>query len=237
MKKLGIIGGLGPMATAYFLQLITQMSDAATDQEHMEIYLISKPSMPDRTDYILGHSNQSPEDEMIAVGQQLRSMGAELLVMPCVTGHYFHKKIESGTGIPMINAIERTAGYLRDREISRAGILATDGTVRSGLLQRALEKYGIECILPDAAGQKRIMDIIYKEIKAGLSADMGRFHRVSKQLHQSGAQVILLACTELSLLKRDCSIGAGYLDMMEVMAAETVKCCARLKSGCRDLIT
>ena len=94
MKKLGIIGGLGPMATAYFLQLITQMSDAATDQEHMEIYVISKPSIPDRTDYILGLSDRSPAEEMSAVGAQLKSLGAELLAMPCVTGHYFHQEIE-----------------------------------------------------------------------------------------------------------------------------------------------
>ena len=68
MKKLGVIGGLGPMATAYFLQLLTQMSDAETDQEHMEILLHSKPRIPDRTRFILGRSGENPLPQMIEVG-------------------------------------------------------------------------------------------------------------------------------------------------------------------------
>ena len=69
MKKLGVLGGLGPMATAYFLQLLTQMSDAKTDQEHMEIILYSKPSIPDRTKYIIGESEINPVDDMVVVGK------------------------------------------------------------------------------------------------------------------------------------------------------------------------
>ena len=84
MRTLGILGGLGPMATAYFLQLLTQMSDARTDQEHMEILLYSKPSIPDRTDYITGKSEISPVEDMVMAGKKLREMGADILAIPCI---------------------------------------------------------------------------------------------------------------------------------------------------------
>lgn len=235
MKKLGIIGGLGPMATAYFLQLLTQMSDAGTDQEHIEVYMVSRPSIPDRTAYLLGESEESPLPEMAEAGKQLRRMGAELLVMPCVTGHYFHKEIERSAGIPMVDAIEETAAYLQERNIRRAAILATDGTIKSGLFQRAIERRGMECFIPDAAGQKEIMDIIYRDIKAGKPVHMRDFEMVSGTLRLQGAEVILLACTELSLLKRDYQIGKGYLDVMEVLAAKTVSVCNKLKPEYREL--
>lgn len=224
------------MATAYFLQLLTQMSSAGTDQEHMEIYVISRPSIPDRTNYILGLGEKSPVPEMIAVGSRLKMLGADLLAMPCITGHYFHREIEQGVGLPMLNAIEETAVYLKSRKIKRAGILATDGTVKSGIFQEALEKQGVESLIPDIDGQKKVMDIIYKEIKAGKPVNRDNFERVSENLRLKGAEVILLACTELSLLKRDYPVGKGYLDVMEVLAAKAVRICNRLKEEYEELI-
>ncbi len=237
MKRLGIIGGLGPMATAYFLQLLTQMSDADTDQEHMEIYMISKPSIPDRTDYILGLSDQSPLREMSEAGKRLKELGAELLAMPCVTGHYFHREIEKNAGLPMVDAVNETIGYLYAEGIKRVGILATDGTIKSRLFQCATEGRDIECMIPDEDGQRRIMDLIYEDIKAGKTVHMENFLAVSENLRQQGAEAILLACTELSLLKRDYPIGNGYLDVMEVLAAKAVELCNRLKPEYRRLIT
>lgn len=237
MKKLGIIGGLGPMATAYFLQLLTQMSDAATDQEHMEIYMISKPSIPDRTEYILGLNDRSPAVEMSETGEQLKALGADLLVMPCITGHYFHREIERTAGIPLIDAIRETTDYLGSRRIKKVGILATEGTIKSGLFQCALENQKIKCVIPDEAGQKKITDIIYKEVKAGKTVHMENFEAVSEILWGQGVEVILLGCTELSLLKRDYPIGKGYLDVMEVLAAKTVDICNHLKQEYGELIT
>lgn len=237
MKKLGIIGGLGPMATAYFLQLLTQMSDADTDQEHMEISLISKPSIPDRTNYILGLSDQSPVAEMSEAGKQLKALGAELLAMPCVTGHYFQHEIEEATGLPMVDAIHETAAYLRGRQIGSVGILATDGTIKSRLFQCAMENGGVEYIIPDENGQKKLMEIIYRDIKAGKKVDIDNFLKIAENLRQQGAEVILLACTELSLLKKDYRIGKGFLDVMEVLAAKAVELCNRLKLEYRELIS
>lgn len=237
MKKLGVIGGLGPMATAYFLELITQMSDAITDQEHMEIYVISKPAIPDRTSYILGLSDKSPVTEMSVAGTKLKALGADLLTIPCVTGHYFYQEIEKNVGLPMINAVKETVDYLWNRDIKRAGILATEGTIKSGLFQCPMEEKNMKCILPNETGQKKMMDIIYNDIKAGKEAHMDNFEMIAKELRQQGAEVILLACTELSLLKKDYQIGKDYLDVMEVLAAKAVDICNHLKPEYRELIT
>lgn len=237
MKKLGVIGGLGPMATVYFLQLLTQMSDAKTDQEHMEILMYSKPSIPDRTGYILGESSKNPVPEMIDAGKVLKRTGAELIAIPCITAHYFHRELEEKIGLPIINAATETAACLEAERIGKAGILATDGTVQSGILQDAFRKRGIESICPEEIDQRRIMNLIYKEIKAGKEPDKNVFLQITERLFRQGAEVVLLACTELSLMKRDYRLPAGYLDVMEVLARSAVESCSRVRAGYENLIT
>ena len=214
MKKLGVIGGLGPMATAYFLQLLVQMTEARTDQEHIEVLLHSKPQIPDRTRFILGQSREDPLPQMVEIGRELAGQGAELIAVPCVTAHYFQKKLEDSIGIPVVDTIRETA---------------TDGTIESGLFQRAFAGEGISAMLPDRAGQQAVMQIIYQNVKAGQPVDSAAFWRVAEGLFGQGAQAVLLACTELSLVKRDFGLGEGFLDVMEVLARKAVLICGRLK--------
>lgn len=237
MKRLGVIGGLGPMATAYFLQLLIQMSEAQTDQEHIEVILHSKPQIPDRTRYILGQSTENPMPSMAEVGRGLAREGAQIIAIPCITAHYFQKQLEEQIGVHIINAIEETALYLRAAGISRAGIMATDGTVESRLFQKTFAQYGISCVIPDGEGQKQVMHLIYENVKAGRPAELFRFEEVFAQLTRGGAQTVLLACTELSLIKRDCPVGPGILDVMEVLARKAVLVCGHLKKEYECLIT
>lgn len=237
MKKLGVIGGLGPMATVYFLQLITQMSDAASDQEHMEILVHSNPRIPDRTSYILGKSSENPLPLMLQAGKGLSAQGAELVGIPCVTAHYFHQELESAIGVPILNAPAETALCLKEAGVSKAGILATDGTVQCGLIQNALAAQGINSVLPDQEGQAAVMSLIYEDIKAGKLESPVKLETEAERLFARGAQVVLLGCTELSLVKRDFSLGPGYLDVLEVLARKAVLSCGRLKGEYRNLIT
>lgn len=232
-KILGVIGGLGPLATAYFLELVTQMTAARTDQEHIEILIHSKPGIPDRTRYILGKSDRSPLPYMEAVGKQLAAQGAELLAIPCITAHYFQRELEETVGVPILNAIEETAGYLRREQITRVGVMATDGTVESGLFQRVLGEQGIQVVLPDAGGQAAVMHLIYENVKAGRPIELSLCRQITDQLTGAGAQVILLGCTELSVIKKDhpgelLRMGQ-FLDVMEVLARRAVQCCGELK--------
>lgn len=236
MKKLGVIGGLGPMATAYFLQLVTQMSDAGTDQEHMEVLLHSKPQIPDRTRYILGQSTENPLPQITEVGRALVGQGAEVIAIPCVTAHYFQEQLEQSIAVPIIDAIAETVFYLRSADISSVGIMATDGTIESGLFQRAFDRGGIRYMIPDREGQRLVMHIIYENVKAGKHVEMPLFQNVAMPLFDGGAQVVLLACTELSLVRRDYCMGAGFLDVMEILARKAVLSCGRLRKDYEDLI-
>lgn len=238
MKRLGVIGGLGPLATAYFYELVIKMTDALTDQEHIEMMIYSKPSIPDRTDYILRKSTENPVLPMLDIGRRLVALGADYIAVPCITAHYFHDILSRGIKAPVIHAIRETAVYLKKQGIHHAGIMATEGTIHSGLFQKELEEYGILSVLPDDESQQLTSEIIYQSIKANQPVDYAKFEGISEQLRRDGAEVIILGCTELSLIKRDFNIGPGYLDAMEVLAMRCVILSeAKLRKEYETLIT
>lgn len=222
MKKAGVIGGLGPMAMVYFLQLITEMTDAATDQEHIELLVHSKPQTPDRTGYILGKSKENPLPVLAEVGVRLKQSGAEFIAIPCITAHFFQQELEKRIGCPILHAIEETAKYLQEEKITKIGLMATDGTIESKLFQQIMDNYGITCFVPNKENQANVMHLIYQNVKAGKQPEMDRFRKVSEELFGAGAQVILLGCTELSLIKRDNILNEGFLDVLEVLARQVV---------------
>lgn len=237
MKKLGVIGGLGPMATAYFFQLVTQMSYAECDQEHMETIIYSKPNIADRTKYILNRNEKNPVGDIIEVGNILKASGADVIAIPCITAHFFHSEIEDALKLPIIHGIEETAVYLKSRNKAKIGIMATDGTIQSELFQKTFQNYGLQSVLPDEENQKKVMSIIYDNVKAGKAVDMDNFKEISAYLFGQGAEVIILACTELSIVKRDYKLPAGYLDVLEVLALNAVKQCGNVREEYLELIT
>lgn len=237
MRKLGVIGGLGPMATAFFMQMVIEMTEASADQQHIEMLIHNCPSIPDRTGYILGKSSEDPCPAMAAVGRNLAANGAEIIAIPCVTANYFYEELAGAIPVPLINIIEETAKYLSERGVRTAGLMATDGTVRSRLFQKALEDAGITVILPEEDGQRDVMHLIYENVKASKPAEMDRFARVTAQLRGAGAEVIILGCTELSMIRRDHRIGGGYLDAMQLLAKCSVEQCGTLKKEYKELIT
>jgi len=237
-KQLGVIGGLGPLATAWFMELVIRMTNAQTDQQHLDMIIYSIPSIPDRTAYLLDPEKENPLPPMIRIGKALAAQGAECVAIPCVTAHHFLPQLSREIPIPIIDAVGETVNHLRMFGVSAAGILATDGTIAMQLLQDALEGQGIRAVLPDAEDQKKVMDLIYQDIKADRPVDMEKFRQVSGHLRQQGAQVIILGCTELSLIKRDHDIGPGYIDALEVLAQQSVlRCGGLLKENYRCLIS
>lgn len=237
MKTLGVIGGLGPMATAYFMELVIRMTDASADQEHIPMIIYNMPQIADRTKYLLGLSEQNPIPDIVECGKKLEAAGVSKLVIPCITAHAMHEVIQDSLTVPIIHIIKETACYLKERGIKTVGLEATDGTVTTGVFQKELEAQGIRVVLPTAENQQKVMDIIYKNVKASVPVDMERFFEVENQLKQDGADVILLGCTELSMIKRDYVLPAGYLDAMEVLARKAVLECGTLKKGYLELIS
>lgn len=227
MNSFGIIGGLGPMATAYLLQLIVDMTDAKTDQEHLDAIIFNRPGVPDRTAYILDHSKPSPVPPMVDMAQKLEALGVCAIGTPCVTAHSFHEELQSSVKVPFIHMVQETAAYLKAAGCRKAGIMATSGTVHMGLFQTALTEAGLDYALPDEAMQKNVMSLIYDNVKAGLAADMAKFRAVSDALRKDGCDAIILGCTELSIIKRDNEIGSGYLDALEILARAAILTCGK----------
>lgn len=235
-KTLGVIGGLGPMATAYYMQLAIEMTEASGDQEHFPMIIYSMPQIPDRTRFLLGLSEDSPLEPIVRCAKALEGDGADVIAIPCITAHAMHEQIQEGTGIPVIHAIEECVAYLKENNIKRVGLEATDGTIQTRVFQDKLEAAGIETVLPNKEMQAKVMNIIYKNVKAGVSVDMEAFAEVETQLLSDGAQVIILGCTELSMVKRDYKLAPIYLDALEVLARAAVLRCGTLRQNFQHLI-
>ena len=227
-KIIGVIGGMGPIATSHYMELIIRMTDAETDQEHLDMIIYNIPSIPDRTEYILDNSKPDPLPSIIQIGKKLEKAGADYLCMPCITAHSFAEQMTEAFAKPFINIVDETAAYLHEAGIKKAGIMATDGTMKEGLFQKAFLRYGIEPVTLSEERQKDVMHIIYQNVKANRKIEMDRFQNIKEELRQKGAEAIVLGCTELSLVKRDEEIGSGFLDAMEVLAQRTVLLC-----GCK----
>lgn len=235
---LGVIGGLGPLATAFFLELVIKMTDASCDQEHLDMIIYNTPSIPDRTAYILGKSSRNPIIPIIGVGRKLVEQGVDCIAIPCITAHYFYDELSGAIDKPIINILRQTALHLKEYGIRTAGIAATDGTIAGRLFQKAFDCEGIESVIPSVKMQRYVMELIYDDIKAGRPVNMEKFAAISDELRMNGAEVIILGCTELSLIKRDYAIGSGYLDAMDVLAKASVMTCRRpLKRQYIRLIT
>lgn len=232
MKKIGIIGGLGPMATVYYLELLTRMVDTMVDQGHPRILLQSISDSPDRTAYITGKSTQSPLPLLVETARSLQNAGADFLTIPCVTAHYFYEQLTQAVDIPIINLVEETAEQLAVRGARKVGILATTGVHQSGVLAQAIRDRGIEVLLPDPDSRERLMYIIYKQVKAGRPADLSEFEQIAENMLASGADCLVLGCTELPLLKREPELAQHVrtkellendcLDVLEVLAKHAI---------------
>ncbi|MDF2943284.1 MAG: hypothetical protein K0S01_2142 [Herbinix sp.] len=229
---------MGPIATAYFYELVIQMTAARFDQEHIEMLIYSKPSIPDRTEYILGKSKDNPVHPMIEIGKLLVDMGADNIAIPCITAHYFHDILSRNIKAHIIHIVKETAQHLKGCGVHCVGIMATEGTIFSRLFQVELEQCGISTIVPSILRQGDVTDLIYKNVKANLPVEINKFHIISEELKLGGAEAIILGCTELSLIKRDYAIGPGYIDAMEVLAMQSILLSeAKLKDEYKCLIT
>ncbi len=221
-KKLGIIGGMGPLAAAFFYRAVVEHTEALSDQEHIITYMISDPTIPKRVEYILGENSESPLGALIDTAVKLEEMGAEIIAMPCVTAHFFYEKISASVSVPMINMLDETVRYLKIKGINSAGILATRATIKSAIVQAALEKAGIEAVLPKEEENEIISRVIFEEIKKGQKADTDSLLGVMDSLIERGAGKCLIACTDLSVCFYERE-DERYVDMMKLLAAACVR--------------
>ena len=196
-KVIGILGGMGPLATADLFEKLTLHAAASCDQEHPRVCVDSNTAIADRTAALL-RGGADPVPEMVKSAKRLESIGAELLVMPCNTAHNFYDAVASSVSIPVLHMIALTRDALLARGVRCAGLLATDGTVQTGVYQRAFAGSGVELLTPGAADQAAVMELIYSGVKAGdLAHDTAAFRLACEHLLARGAETLILGCTEL----------------------------------------
>ena len=198
-KTIGIIGGMGPLATYDLAEKILNNTSASCDQENIPVLIDSNSRIPDRTEAIL-HGGDDPRPEMKKSAKLLEEAGADVLMMACNTAYYFYDSVCEDIGIPMLHMPRETAQQLLDMGIKKVGVLATDGTCRSGVYEDALKEAGIEPVYPSEEKQKLIMSLVYDHVKAGIMdfSDLD-IDGILSEMKERGAEVMLLGCTELPM--------------------------------------
>ena len=228
---LGIIGGMGPMATVYFYKLLTEHTKADKDGDHIDAVISSRASTPDRTGFILGRSTDDPVAVMTKDAKRLESFGADILAIPCNTAHCFLPKLRAEINIPIIDMVGETAAVCAEKGCKKVGVLATDGTVRGGTYEAALNAHGITPIMPSEEDQSLVMSIIYDYVKASIMPERALFDKAVEQIKKNGADSIILACTELSILKEHFDLDGYYIDSLEVLACRAIERCGKTPVG------
>ncbi len=214
---LGIIGGLGPASSAYFYELITEHTKASRDQEHIDIILSSRATTPDRTDYILGRSTESPLPAMISDAKSLETYGATVIVIPCNTAHFFIDEVRRAVSVPMPSIIEETVKFIKESVFKKAAILATEGTIYSGAYQHEFLKKGLGSMVPDEPGKARLMDLIYNHVKRGVIPEPEELYSIVYPMFDAGCDCAILGCTELSLIGKKIT-DKRFVDSLTVLA-------------------
>ena len=225
---LGILGGLGPMSTVYFCELLNRHTAATCDADHIDMLISSRATTPDRTAYILDKNSPDPLPVMLADAHRLERAGVDLIVVPCNTAHYFYDGLTKSCKTPILNIIDETTAHLVRTGVKTFGLLATVGTIQSGAYERFCAPRGLTCLTPTEEEQKIISDIIFGQIKQNKAVDMDAFGRVVDSLRSRGCERIVLGCTELSLLKKQGLDEDIFVDSLDVLAHRTILACGKM---------
>jgi aspartate racemase len=243
-KVIGILGGMGPEATvAFFLRMI-RATKVRCDQDHFRVLVDSNPKIPDRTAAIRGEG-VSPLPMLVESARGLQKAGADFIAIPCVTAHCFLEPLQKKVRIPILNIVEEVVKHVRQislslpcrrksMRITKIGLVATSGTVGTGLFQQAFAKAGIEVMIPDAKTQKsKIMAAIYgrKGVKAiGASEEAKALViEAAGKLIDGGAQAVLAGCTEIPLILKDGDLPVPVVDSLDVLARAAIREARRKK--------
>lgn len=224
-KTLGIVGGVGPLATMLLGEMIVRRTNASKDQEHVDMIITNNTKIPDRTAYVLDRSKPNPVTAMIRDIERLTSIGAEVIAIPCNTAHSFYAEMQEASPVPILNMIEETIERASEEGVKRLGILATTGTIEAGVYQKACEEAGIVPVMTDGPTQEKVMSIIYDCIKANKPADRKLWNEIEFYMIGQQCDRVILGCTELSIVRNELSLGDLYLDSLLVLAEESILRC------------
>ncbi|MGV3628768.1 MAG: aspartate/glutamate racemase family protein [Betaproteobacteria bacterium] len=198
LPLLGVLGGMGPLAAADFLTKLVAETPAMRDQDHIPYVAWGVPQIPERPAAIL-NGGESPLPQMLQGIAALKQAGASVVAIACNTAHYWHDDLVQQGGLPILHIADAVCDMLAERGITagKIGLLGTDGTVRAGFFQQRFAARGLDCILSSRADQDQLVLPAIAAVKAN---DLPRAHGLALEavarLLDSGAQAVVLACTE-----------------------------------------
>ncbi len=224
MKTIGILGGMGPLATADLFRKIITLTDAESDNEHIEIIVENNTKIPDRTDYII-NNGEDPTKYMIKSAIRLEMMGVDVIVMPCNTAHYFYDEIVKYIDIPFMHMIVETAKQTKKLypHIKKIGLLATKGTCKSGIYDKVFDEYNLELVKPRDEYQNYVTEIIYNIKRGKTDIDLKNFQSVLHELKKQGAEVFILGCTELPVVFQMFNIDEKCINPTKILACSAIE--------------
>jgi aspartate racemase len=228
-KIIGILGGMGPEATIDLYTKIVKGTKVKKDQDHLRILIDNNPKIPDRT-LAIKKKGPSPLPQLIRSAKILENAGADFIIIPCVTAHCYLKPLQKRIKIPILHLIEISVQYLKTgwKGISKIGLLATTGTIQTGLFQKALSHTGIGVVLPDPEIQENwVMEAIYGKqgIKVMGPTENSRrlVLKASEKLVHLGAQAIIAGCTEVPLVLKDGDLSVPLIDPISILAKAAIE--------------
>ena len=241
-KILGVIGGMGPLATQLFYRMVIESTDAGRDQDHINMIILNHATMPDRTTAIMDGTIDKVLDKLAADAQYLVDGGATCIAIPCNTTHAVLDKLQERVSIPIINMVKSTAEYVSSQvagpipvnehsnslvqpEKHIVGIMATSGTIKMELYQNACRQFDLEPVVPSPEKQELVMKMIYDGVKNGGPVSFEDFESVAGELQDMGAEKIILGCTELSVIRELFSLRDFYVDAMQVLTDRAIELC------------
>jgi aspartate racemase len=223
-RIIGIIGGMGPQATADLFREITHLTPARRDQDHIRVLVYSNPKIPDRTNAILG-KGRDPLPALVETATILERAGAGILAIPCNAAHHFVPRLQARIKTPILNMIREACVQvcLLSPEIKSVGLLAATGTVRSRVYHEEFARAGLEVLVPDDRSQERVHNAIW-QVKAGLLGKRVQhtFESIGAKLSRRGAGAIILGCTEIPLAFAPDEVGYVTINSTRVLAQAAV---------------
>ena len=234
-KILGVIGGMGPLASKVFYEMVIENTKASSDQDHLDLFMYSHASLPDRTKCIEDGTVDEFKKLIIEDCNKLISIGASCIAITCNTAHVVADEVQNNINVPIINMIGETAKYIsKIAPNKKVAILGTDGTIAINLYQKELKKMGIEPYVPSDKTQKLVMKIVYDYIKAGKEVDYTDFQKIEDELIKEKCSRAILACTELSVFKESNNLSDYYVDAMMILAKKSIIECGKQVKNSND---
>lgn len=219
MYKLGVIGGMGPLATVKFYDKVVLNTEAHNDNEHIDLIVLNHSTMPDRTRCIIENKDTEFLNEIKKDLEILDKIGVDVVAIPCNTSHYFYDEFKNFANLKIINMIEETILEIKGRGIKKVAVFGTLGTLNSKVYNKYAEENGIEVKELSLEDKKTVMDIIYK-IKETNNLENKEFVEILNK-YCDNETIGIIACTELSLL--DICKNINTIDALDVLVNKSIE--------------